>query len=296
MTQVLRQRVLLCGLLLAAGAVHAQGGGAREAAPDSLRRGRFLGVVGGGGLVIGGTLVGLDQAWYQQYGRTPFKFFNDGREWQGMDKVGHLFATYTVGEWGHSLLRWSGVRDRTALWVRGAVGLAYLTGVEYLDGRSEGWGFSLWDMAANTLGSGLYIGQQLAWKEQRIRVKYSAHLTSYAAQRPSLLGEGLGERILKDYNGCTIWLTVCPRAFGAQHLPDWLTMAVGYGAEGMVQADPALGQYKQFYLSPDVDLTRLPVRSPALRTLLKVLNCVKLPLPTLEYDGRGRWRAHAAYF
>lgn len=296
MTQVLRQGVLFCGLLLAGGAVLAQASGEGEAAPDSLRRGQTLGVVVGGGLVIGGTLVGLDQAWYQQYGRTRFKLFNDGAEWQGMDKAGHLFATYTVGEWGHSLLRWCGVRDRTALWAGGAVGLAYLTGVEYLDGRSEGWGFSLWDMAANVLGSGLYIGQELAWKEQRIRVKYSAHLTPFAAQRPSLLGEGLGERILKDYNGCTIWLSVRPKAFGATGLPAWLALAVGYGAEGMLQADPAAGQYKQFYLSPDVDLTRLPVRSPVLRTALKVLNCIKVPLPTLEYDGRGRWHAHAAYF
>lgn len=257
---------------------------------------RRLGTVAGGGAIIAGTLISLDRAWYSQYDRGRFHLFNDGSEWLQMDKVGHSFATYTVGAWGHGLMRWCGYSEKTSVWIGGSVGLAYLTAVEYMDGRSVEWGFSVWDMTANVAGTGLYIGQQLAWKEQRITFKYSAHLTDYARQRPNVLGEGLSERILKDYNGCTYWLSVNPLAFGWKGLPVWLNMAAGYGAEGMLNADANPDQHRQFYLAPDIDLTRIPTKSKLVRTVLFTLNCVKVPMPTLEFNGNGRVKAYALYF
>ena len=230
----------LAGLLGLAGACCGQPLDSTHA-PEVIHRGRLLGTTIGGGAIIAGTLIGLDQAWYRQYERAPFRLFNDGSEWQGLDKVGHGFATYTVGRWGNGLLRWCGVPRKTALWAGGTLGLVYLSAVEYMDGHSAAWGFSMWDMTANVAGTGLFIGQELGWGEQRIKLKYSAHLTPYAKQRPDLLGEGLSERILKDYNGSTYWISANLHAFGCKRLPVWLNAAVGYGAEGMVQADPAAG-------------------------------------------------------
>ena len=252
-------------------------------------------VAAGSGAVIAGTLIQLDRAWYSQYDRGGFRFFDDGAEWQEMDKVGHGFSTYTVGVWGTALMRWCRFPEKTSVWVGGSVGLAYLTAVEVLDGTSKAWGFSGWDMAANVAGTGLFIGQELGWKEQRIRVKYSAHLTAYAPQRPDLLGEGLAERILKDYNGCTYWLSVNPNSFGWKGFPRWLNVATGYGAEGMLGArDP--GAWQQFYFAPDIDLTRIRTRSRFLRTVFLVIDCVKVPLPALEFNVGGKVRAHALYF
>jgi Predicted periplasmic lipoprotein (DUF2279) len=258
-------------------------------------RGRLLGTVIGGGVVIGGTLIALDRTWYSQYDRAPFHGFNDGAEWLQLDKMGHAFATYTVGQWGCGLMRWSGVPERTALWVGGTLGLTYLTAVEYLDGRSAEWGFSGWDMVANVGGTGLFIGQELAWKEQRIRLKYSTHLTDSARLRPSVLGEGLSERILKDYNGNAYWLSANLRAFGVKGAPVWLSMAVGYGGEGLLYATGTPGEYRQFYLSPDIDLARIPTKSKFLRTALAALNCVKVPMPALEFS-QGGLRGHWLYF
>jgi Predicted periplasmic lipoprotein (DUF2279) len=262
----------------------------------SRHPGRLLGTTIGGGAVIAGTLISLNKAWYSQFERSPFHFFNDGGEWQQMDKVGHAFATYTVGKWGHGLLKWSGLSDNTSLWVGGTLGLTYLTAVEYLDGRSAEWGFSGWDMAANVAGTGLYIGQELGWKQQRIKLKYSAHLTDYAPQRPNVLGEGLSERILKDYNGSTYWLSANLNDFGAERLPTWLSVAVGYGADGMLFANANPGQYRQFYLSPDIDLERIRVKSKVLKALLYTLNCVKVPMPALEFGTNGVVRGHWLYF
>jgi hypothetical protein len=207
-----------------------------------------------------------------------------------------------MGRWGKGLLDWSGVEDRTATWVGGSIGLVYLTGVEYLDKRSSGWGWSWWDMASNVAGTGLFIGQELGWGEQRIRLKYSAHLTDYAAQDPDLLGETTPQRILKDYNGATYWLSVNPSSFsGSERRARWFSVSLGYGAEGMVSAEPdddpaTPPPVRQFYLSFDVDLERIPTRSKFLRTTFFLLNCIKVPAPALEYRSDGVWVGHWLYF
>ncbi len=251
-----------------------------------------------------GTFILLDKAWYTQYDRGPFHSFDDSGEWLQMDKAGHLFSAYTLGRWGHASWSRCGTSQNESTLIGGGLGFLFLTGVEILDGTSAGWGFSWSDMAANTMGAGLFMGQQALWDEQRITVKLSAHLTPFAQQRPDLLGEGLSERILKDYNGQTIWLSSNLRSFNKQgNLPPWLNMAFGYGAEGMITAFPqepgSLGptdRYRQYYLSPDVDLTRIKTRSPVWRTVLFVLNGIKVPLPALEFRSNGRVLAHGLYF
>jgi hypothetical protein len=268
--------------------------------PRTLHKDRLLAVALGGGAVVAGSLVALDKAWYSQYERVPFQTFNDGSEWLQMDKAGHVFSAYTVGKWGKGLLDWSGVDERTATWIGGSVGLVYLTGVEYLDGHSAGWGWSWWDMAANVAGTGLFIGQELGWGEQRLRLKFSAQLTGYAQQDPDLLGSTVPERILKDYNGATYWLSTAPSAWRREGgRARWFSLSFGYGAEGMVDADPAANDpppVRQYYLSFDVDLERIPTRSRFLRTTFFLLNCIKVPAPALEYRSDGRWYGHWLYF
>jgi uncharacterized protein YfiM (DUF2279 family) len=257
-----------------------------------------------GGLMLG-TYVALDRVWYADYERSSMHSFDDSGEWMQMDKAGHFFSAYTLGRWGHAAWAHCGTSETEAILVGGSMGLIFLTGVELLDGTSAGWGFSWSDMAANALGTGLFMGQQAGWHEQRVFAKFSAHLTPYASENPELLGEGLGERILKDYNGQTIWLSANLWTFKkVSRIPKWLCLSGGYGAEGMVSAypqdDPDVNggytPYRQYFLAPDVDLTRIPTRSKVLRTVLFVLNGVKIPMPTLEFRSDGRVLAHGLYF
>ncbi|MBL7938403.1 MAG: DUF2279 domain-containing protein [Flavobacteriales bacterium] len=260
--------------------------------------------VAAGGVMLG-TYALLDQAWYAQYDRSPLHSFDDSGEWMQMDKAGHMFSAYTLGRWGHASWQRCGVDEREAILIGGSMGFLFLTGVEILDGTSAGWGFSWSDMAANAAGAGLFMGQQAGWGEQRIYVKFSSHPTSYAEQYPELLGEGTGERILKDYNGQTIWLSTNLWSFRkGSDLPEWLSLGFGYGAEGMVSAHPQdpensttdLESYRQYFLSPDVDLTRIKTKSKFLRTVLFVLNGIKVPMPALEFRSNGRVLAHGLYF
>jgi uncharacterized protein YfiM (DUF2279 family) len=256
-----------------------------------------------GGSLWGGAYILLDRAWYAQFERTSFHGFNDGREWLQMDKAGHAFSAYTLGAWGHGLLRHCGASEARSRWAGGALGLAFLSGIEVLDGFSAGWGFSPWDMAANTGGAGLFIVQDALWGEQRVRLKLSAHLTDFAARRPDLLGSSFAERLLKDYNGQTYWASVDVARFGAGpgRWPRWLMPSVGYGATGMVAAFPdeqpmAVAAQRRFFLSLDTDLRRVRTRSRFVRAVLTVLSSIKVPAPTLELRSDGTLLGHWLYF
>ena len=61
--------------------------------------------------------------------------------------------------------------------------------------------------------------------------------------------------------------------------------------------DPDLfPRYKQYYLSLDVDLTKIKSRSPFVRTLLSVLNVIKIPAPAIEFNRVDGVRWHAIKF
>lgn len=269
---------------------------ARAQPVDSLRPGRAWFVAGGTAAFATGSLIALDKAWYSGHDRGKLHFFNDGDEWLQMDKAGHAYGAYQLGRGGHAAFQWAGFRPELSAWLGGSVGLIYLTGVELLDGRSSAYGFSWWDMAANTAGTALFIGQQRGWGEQRFLLKWSAHPTDFAPQRPEVLGSTLPERLLKDYNGTTVWLSANPNAFGWKNLPPWLNIAAGMGAEGMLNARGNLGEYRQYYLAPDIAFSRIPTESKFLRTAFFLLDALKMPAPTLEFRSKGQVVGHWVLF
>ncbi|WP_412561174.1 DUF2279 domain-containing protein [Winogradskyella sp. MIT101101] len=249
------------------------------------------------------ALIGLDQLWYADYPRSRFKTINDSGEWLQMDKFGHVFSSYQLGRIGANTLNWAGISKKDQLLFGSTLGLGFLTAVEVMDGFSEEWGFSWTDMVANVTGTGLYIGQELLWKEQRILLKYSFHRTDFAKQRPDKLGNGLFEEFLKDYNGQTYWLSANLNSFfKTDYIPNWLNLAFGYGADGMLTGDPNdplflnQNRTRQYYLSLDIDLTRIKTNSNILKTIFDVFNVIKIPFPAIELNSEGRLKMHYFYF
>lgn len=242
------------------------------------------------------SLIGLNQLWYADYERSKFHTINDNSEWLQMDKMGHVFTSYQLGKHGAQLLNWSGVSKKDQLIYGSTLGFTFLTTVEVLDGFSEAWGFSWGDILANASGTGLYVGQELLWNEQRIALKFSFHQTKYASQRPDKLGEGFLEQVLKDYNGQTYWLSANVHSFFKEkNIPKWLNIAVGYGADGMLTGvediDNQLltnsSRQRQLYLSLDVNLSNIETNSKVLRSIFDVINMIKVPFPTLEFNKNG---------
>lgn len=256
---------------------------------------------------VGGlTLLALNQLWYADYKRSKFHTIDDNSEWLQMDKLGHVFSAYQLGKLGSESLRWSGVNEKNQLLYGATLGFSFLTTVEVLDGFSNEWGFSWGDFAANTTGAGLYIGQELLWKEQRILVKYSFYRTEFASSRPEKLGNGLLEESLKDYNGQTYWLSANVHSFFKNsNVPKWLNLAVGYSGEGMLSGNNSLivndvlieqNRRRQFYLSLDLDLTKIETKSHTLKTIFSIFNAIKIPFPTLEFTNKNGVKFHSVYF
>lgn len=267
-------------------------------------------VLGTEAALYAGSMTGLYYLWYAGYPQSSFHFYNDNAEWLQMDKAGHSMSSYHVGLMGYEALRLAGCDEKRSILYGGPIGFIFLTTVEVFDGLSDGWGFSWGDIAANAFGTGLFMGQQALWHEQRISMKYSYHHTQYAQYRPDLLGSNLPERMLKDYNGQTIWLSFNIKSLflnNESRFPSWINVALGYSGDGMTGAFdntlthngktiPEFTRTRQFVLSPDIDLTRIPVNNKFLKTTLKVLSFIKFPMPAVMLDTNGDFTWHWLYF
>lgn len=284
--------------------------------PDTTVPARVWALGAGTVAAYSGSLLVLNKYWYKGYPRQPFHFYNDAGEWLQMDKAGHVFSAYAYSKLSRELWRWSGLPRKQQIWIGGLSGFAYQSVIEVLDGSSANWGFSWSDVAANTIGSAAMIGQELLWNEQRIQFKFSWSPVRYPdpvlKQRANgIYGVNALEQVLKDYNGQTYWASLRLAAFFPEkNFPKWLNIAFGYGADGMYDAfenawednegKPVnythIRRVRQFYLSPDIDFTRIPTRRKGVKVLLQALNMIKIPAPALELTSGGRLRAHAFHF
>jgi hypothetical protein len=264
----------------------------------------------------GGSLIALNHAWYKGYAKTSFHTFDDSREWLQMDKTGHAWGAYNAGRGSTAMWEWAGLPHKKAVWIGGLSSIAYLTTIEVLDAYSAKWGWSWSDIGANIFGSGLFMGQELLWNEQRIQFKFSFHSKNYDEPQlddraDNLFGKPWYERMLKDYNAQTYWLSFNLKSFLAEsNWPTWLNVAVGYGADGMFggfenkwldKTGNEITRYdiprkRQFYLAPDIDFTKIKTKSKFLKTGFALLNAFKFPAPALMIDSKGKMKAYAFYF
>ena len=289
---------------------------------------RFWISAGTGAALYAGTSIALWNAWYKDFPLSGFHTFNDLKEWEGMDKGGHFFSTYMESNYVFQGARWTGMERRKAMWTAAGVGMGIQTTIEIMDGFSEEWGFSFADMAFNTLGAGLFVAQEMMWQEQRILLKVSAtrpdyptspifsldgeSQTSLKERATELYGNSPFEVILKDYNATTYWYSFNLADFAhprpSSKFPRWLNVAFGYGANNIFGGfdnnwtnddgaefsldEEVYPRYLEFYLSPDIDLTKIPSRHRWLKFILGVLNWMKFPAPAIEINTLGEAKFH----
>jgi len=264
---------------------------------------------------LGSTFIVLNNAWYKQYQKVPFHTFNDAGEWLQMDKAGHVWTAYNSSYLVYKMWKWAGVKDKSAVLLGGFTGLSYLTVIEYLDGRSSAWGWSWADISANVIGVSLFGLQQAIGNNQVLRIKFSGHVDNYSssvkARANKLFGGSFSEKLLKDYNAQTYWISINVKSvLPNSKLPSWANLAIGYGAEGMLggfenKAYDANGnlifdasdikRYRQWYLSADIDLSKIKTRNKLLRSVFDCLNVLKIPFPAIEYVN-GKLKAHILHY
>lgn len=289
--------IALCFLLVGGSQGWAQTFWDRDSLPNPQR----LRLVHGASLgTYTGAMTLLGLAWYANEDLGGFHFFDDRQQWQQMDKVGHSYGGYLGGTLLYGWYRWAGMpRQKAALW-SGTVSFLMMSSIEGLDGLAEKWGFSWSDVGANFAGSGLATLNHLAWDEPRLQLKWNYLPSPYAGDPDfeDLFGRSFPEWMLKDYNGQSYWLSVRVHSFlpagnFRDHYPRWLNLAVGYSAFGLEGGydDPLSDwrerEYRQWYLSLDLDLSHIRARRPWVRALLSTVNYVRIPLPALRFDRYG---------
>ncbi len=243
-----------------------------------------------------GSMIALSQVWYNQVEKSPWHSFDDSKNWLQMDKAGHFYISHKISQFCRDKYIWSGLDNKTSTWIGAGVSIGYQTTFEFFDAYSKEWGFSWSDLTANTLGTISYTAQSLIWEEERIIPKFSYSPTKFAAIRPAVLGSTFAESLLKDYNGQTYWLSFSPGTFfEGCRIPKWACISLGYSAHAKLKGDQEtysdattgtiyLAQ-REFLLSLDIDFSRLPIKKPWLKAIVKQFNYVKIPFPALRLRG-----------
>jgi len=266
---------------------------------------KFLAVEG---VVLSGAILYLKHEWYHDKKRVPFHFYNDFKGWNQVDKLGHFYVSYLESNVGYSILKKFKFSEKKALYFGGFQGLILETPIEFLDAYYKGWGFSVSDMVANTLGSVFFIMQQKIFNEQLIKPKLSFSKSIYASEANGLLGKkSLISQFVYDYNGYTYWFSFSPyKIFKFKKVPKWLNLAIGYGANGMLgefenksmykgKEIPSFKRYRQFYLSLDIDFSKIRTKSRFVNKIFDGLSYIKIPLPTLELSNK-KMKGYFFYF
>jgi len=275
--------------------------------PDSVKKSQLRAVLATEAALYAGSMAYLQFIWYKDHKAVPFHFYNDSKGYLQIDKFGHTFGAYLESYIGYHALRCAGVKKGKALLLGGTLGIILQTPIEVWDGLYEGWGFSWSDMAANTAGSAIVIGQELLFDEQVVKYKFSFSPSPYARQANGFLGTGF-DQLFNDYNGHTYWLSMgINRIVPHSKIPDWLNISVGYSANGMFGEFeniaryrgvniPATTRYRQYLLSLDVDWTKIKTNNKFLKTLFQGMFMIKLPFPAIEINSLGKVSGHWLYY
>lgn len=263
--------------------------------PDSVNSKRLKTLIGIEVATYATGISYLNYIWYKDHKRTPFHFYNDSKGHLLMDKAGHAFSAYYESLSGYHALIWAGVNKRNALIFGGTLGIILQTPIEILDGMHDGWGFSWPDMAANTFGSVMFITQQAIWDEQLVLMKFSYTPSIYPSYHSELGTTQLNSFFL-DYNAHTYWFSGnIKKITGIESIPEWLNIAFGYSANGMIgklenptfyqgKPFPHLDRYRQFLFSFDINFAKIQTEKKWLRNFYRAINMIKIPFPALEYN------------
>lgn len=251
--------------------------------------------------LVSGTLAGSMVVihFYQQSGwwkdnRTPFHFQEDLVYGLTVDKIGHFYGAYLLEFFIGRSVEWANVPEETALLIGSGGALLFQTYVEIEDGFST-WGFDRVDFASDVGGA--------AWPIARYYVPYLRHFDLKVSYHSSdLLGNpgGIGFKgqkhlIIDDYEGQTFWLSLAihdlvPERV-AQYWPDFLCLALGYGAREVAGPDP----HRIYLVALDLDMTKIIPRDTGfLRALGELLNYVHMPLPAVQFSPGAIW--YGVYF
>lgn len=240
----------------------------------------------------------MSNSWWQR--SVDFRVIEDGDYARNADKAGHAYTGYIASTVCGDLLMECGFDYNTSTWLGAAMGLGYMSYVEYQDGHGANWGFSPSDAIANAAGSAIYVARNLSPFAQNFMPRWSYMPAKFVGDLPT---NGREVTALDDYNSTTFWLAcnvhnLLP-ASAQRYWPDWMMLSVGYGIrnyevyptlpDGTLSGSP-LPIKRRFLIGIDYNWVKIIPESKSLgflNYLRQGLNYVRLPGPTLEFGDDG---------
>ena len=277
-----------------------------------IRTGR-LALVGGSAAVL--RHVGFkyfDRAWYQGKKLDHIRWINDwsGETYLNLDKGGHFMGGVFMAQSLTEALAWTGIPSRPAALLGTAASWAALLEIEMRDAHFDQWGFSIPDFAANTIGASVPLLHTFFPQTRVVRFKFSYHPSAlYRNRRERTLADRPHvDHLIDDYEGMTFWMTLAPEGLfpdrAAARWPDFLGLAVGYGATGLHGSNvKSKGPNKYYddlpdarpeiFLGLDYDARFLPGEGRVWSYLKDQLNWVHFPAPAIRLYPT--WRFYLLY-
>jgi hypothetical protein len=142
---------------------------------------------------------------------------------------------------------------------------------------------------------------------KNVQYKFSYHPTKYPQYRSDLLGKTDAEKVLKDYNGQTYWISMNFPQKWFRNERNWLCFSIGYSIDGFTGArenlfdpqftnPPVFDRKGEFLFSLDIDFDKMNIKNKFLKSVLKVFNVIKVPFPAFGFDTNGNLLLKPVYF
>ncbi len=248
-----------------------------------------------GGLAATITAIHLyqSQGWWHD-NRTSFHFQEDLKYGLNVDKLGHFYGGVASAFIFRKSFIWADMPETQALWWGSGAALLFQTYTEIEDGFST-WGFDRVDFASDVAGAAYPVAQHYWPFLRNFNMKFSYHPSPLINEPGGIGFKGQKHIMFDDYEGQTIWFSVdvnslLPKSVD-QYWPDWLCLALGYGARDIATPQP----YRVYFLALDFDVTRIiPQNTAFLRTLSEALNFIHLPAPAVQFSPGTIW--YGLYF
>ncbi|RPI17085.1 MAG: DUF2279 domain-containing protein [Ignavibacteriae bacterium] len=250
-------------------------------------------------IAIGSAGAGVFTAMHIYYSKTwwknkekYFKFAEDGYYARNMDKASHIYTanafTVTVGE----AFEWAGISPGKALLYGAITSMAYETYIEINDGFAPIWGFDWIDVGCNIFGAVYPFLQNEAPFLKNFNFKWSF--------KPEWVSRKISNKddLLDDYTNMTFWLSISPEGLlpksAAKYYPGFLAFALGLSIKNASHTGGSGNAYREWFLSLDYDLNKLPGNSDFMKKLKKILNFYHFPAPAVRFSPSGIW--YGLYF
>lgn len=297
-------RILLISLALLIGQARiiCADSAAQPPTPESGVQLKRLALVGGGGATL--HYLGfkyVDRAWYQGQKTDSIRWLYDwgGDTYVNLDKGGHFMGGLFMAQTLNEAYAWTGFSPRTAALLGTMTSWAVLLEVEMRDAYFDQWGFSVPDFVANSLGASIPLVHTLFPRSRAVRFKFSYHPSPLyldhaeraRTNRPHI------DHMIDDYEGMTFWATLALddvlTGRSREVWPDWLGLAIGYGATGLHGSNvKSRGRFKYYPDRPDArpeilvaldyDANYLPGHGPLWDYFKRQLNWLHLPSPAVR--------------